>query len=128
MNLVDKHRKLSTANEMCKNHSFSVQPFPGKKGVYCIEYVDGRRRAYLDNQFVSFVMRKALQYKTDHQDRLVFKVKYQIVQYDLSAVIIFDSETKARRALNNFMLFVKRKHGNLAGAVMQGAKRHVAPF
>jgi hypothetical protein len=132
MNLVEMHRKLSTVKELCEKFGFTVEPFPVQKGLYCIQYVYDKRydqrRAYLDKDFVSYVMRKALQNKTDHQDRLVFKVSYEVINHDLSKVIVFDSEQKAKRALMNFMHFVQRRHGTLAFSVIVQAKHQHAPF
>ncbi|WP_133174925.1 hypothetical protein [Heyndrickxia sporothermodurans] len=132
MNLVEKHRKLSTVKELCDKFAFTVEPFPGKQGSYCIQYMYDKRydqrRAYLDKEFVSYVMRKALQTKTDHQDRLVFKVSYDTIYYDLNQVVVFDSYEKAKKALFNFMYFIHRRHGSLAFSIMVQAKNQYAPF
>lgn len=128
MNLVILHRKLSTARELCKKYCFSVEAFPSNQSKqYCIQYMSGHSRAFLDVDFVSFVMRKALHYKTDQQ-RIVFKEDYQTIYYELSNVIVFNSEVEAKRALNNFMYYIYRRHGSLSDSVIRIAKERFSPF
>lgn len=132
MNLVDKHRKLSTAKELQDKFSFSVEPFPLRNGAYCICYAQSRigesEWTYLDTDFVAYIMRKALQNKIDSQDRLVFKTSYEVVHHDFQKVIVFNSQKKAKVALRNFMLYIQRHHGSLAHSVLKQAICYFAPF
>lgn len=132
MNLVNKYRKISTAKELQNKFSFSVEPFPERNDIYCIKYARDRvgdsERFYLDTDFVAHIMRRALQSKVEHQDRLVFKTSYEVVYHGFQKVIVFNSEKKAKIALRNFMLYIQRHHGSLAHSVLRQTIRYIAPF